>query len=495
MYGETVRPDATPPKTAGLSPRVRGNLRDIAFIQLVIGSIPACTGKPAHNGHSHPLSTVYPRVYGETGAQRALAPVVYGLSPRVRGNLRNTPPRPLVPRSIPACTGKPSGCATRASVIRVYPRVYGETVCPLFLSRCRMGLSPRVRGNPGNVLPGSAGHGSIPACTGKPAHHPVPRTGQRVYPRVYGETADVLSFVGHSKGLSPRVRGNQVQELRRGDYQGSIPACTGKPWRHRRRRDKRRVYPRVYGETLSSWPTPRWSWGLSPRVRGNPDIRPHTEAVAGSIPACTGKPQSRSRRRFRPWVYPRVYGETSFSVTTLPAATGLSPRVRGNQRAAVQPAQRTGSIPACTGKPAPAYPRCCPPRVYPRVYGETLEEQLALVQQQGLSPRVRGNHTPPLPPWAHPGSIPACTGKPRTRWRSCSGCWVYPRVYGETQSTMPIRLLCWGLSPRVRGNQSVSASRLTGTGSIPACTGKPHTHRSDKSPIGVYPRVYGETRQ
>ena len=55
------------------------------------------------------------------------APVVAGLSPRVRGN-------PLLPalanqcrRSIPACAGEPSPSRQGLRFLRVYPRVCGGT--------------------------------------------------------------------------------------------------------------------------------------------------------------------------------------------------------------------------------------------------------------------------------------------------------------------------------------------------------------------------------
>ena len=58
----------------------------------------------------------------------------------------------------------------------------------------RVGLSPRVRGNPDRVATREDRIGSIPACTGEPkalvrAHHP-----GKVYPRVYGGTMVPLSF-------------------------------------------------------------------------------------------------------------------------------------------------------------------------------------------------------------------------------------------------------------------------------------------------------------
>ena len=78
----------------------------------------------------------------------------------------------------------------------------------------------------------------------------------QVYPRVYGGTVA-------SSGYDDR------------HLLGSIPACTGEPC------------PILWPKRMKA------QRGLSPRVRGNPDV-----ALAGidlngtgSIPACTGEPQ------------------------------------------------------------------------------------------------------------------------------------------------------------------------------------------------------------
>ena len=81
--------------------------------------------------------------------------------------------------------------------------------------------------------------------------------------------------------------------------------------------------------------------------------------------------------------------------------------------------------------------------VYPRVCGGTYNNVSGEIEVTGLSPRVRGNPSPPLTPH---GSIPACAGEPprlnrRSDWRHR----VYPRVC--LRSWSPIG----GLSPRVRG--------------------------------------------
>ncbi len=52
----------------------------------------------------------------------------------------------------------------------------------------------------------------------------------------------------------------------------------------------KRVYPRVYGETIK-FDLPVWATeGLSPRVRGNHRPRCDDKHPGRSIPACTGKP-------------------------------------------------------------------------------------------------------------------------------------------------------------------------------------------------------------
>ena len=51
-------------------------------------------------------------------------------------------------------------------------------------------------------------------------------------------------------------------------------------------------------------------------------------------------------------------------------------------------------------------------KVYPRVCGGTEVERVAELGQQGLSPRVRGNHLTGGIVRTTMGSIPACAGEP-----------------------------------------------------------------------------------
>ena len=70
----------------------------------------------------------------------------------------------------------------------------------------------------------------------------------------------------------------------------------------------------------------------------------------------------------------------------------------------------------------------------------------------GLSPRVRGSHSPASAADAMGRSIPASTGQP-FQWRTATPSdWVYPREYGAAIVDRPAYKQSTGLSPRVRGS-------------------------------------------
>ena len=159
----------------GLSPRAWGNRPVGDPGRTEQGSIPASTGKPPAPSWRRPPAGVYPREHGETHGQRRRADGRAGLSPRARGNLGEI--RVAIERlgSIPASTGKPSGshAGSRPPSIHVTDK----------------GLSPRARGNPEAHDSGLCRAGSIPASTGKPLGRIERPEIARVYPREHGETA------------------------------------------------------------------------------------------------------------------------------------------------------------------------------------------------------------------------------------------------------------------------------------------------------------------
>ena len=252
---------------------------------------------------------------------------------------------------------------------------------------------------------------------------------------------------------------------------GSIPACAGEPGCPELARQGYKVYPRVCGGTEELLDSLGWHHGLSPRVRGNQRHKQAAAAAMRSIPACAGEPEEDLCKKTLSWVYPRVCGGTWSRSNGSSPLGGLSPRVRGNQSSAEDVAFKPRSIPACAGEPGR-----CPDcqhlsRVYPRVCGGTVREQLGLTLAQGLSPRVRGNLQDQPRGLGQLRSIPACAGEPPRPGHPRVDYSVYPRVCGGTSEPCESPYLHNGLSPRVRGNHPAHQGAPGAGGSIPACAG------------------------
>ena len=253
--------------------------------------------------------------------------------------------------------------------------------------------------------------------------------------------------------------------------------------------------------------------------------------MAGSIPARAGEPGSRTSLGRRPcWgLSPRVRGNLAANVQ--PATwRGLSPRVRGNQ----SPGDAAPLVPAGLSPRVRGNPRrtCQPPAqgVYPRACGGTgtSGRWLSRSAWQGLSPRVRGNlggvdrrqrHRDGVYPRACGGTLlgarcvllrgrvypRACGG---TRWSpsvAAQQARVYPRACGGTSlvladvsnfyiRSIPARAGEPGLPPAELSNGSIPARAgepMRWPPTIPARAGEPEP--ATESAPRVYPRACGGT--
>ena len=132
-----------------------------------------------------------------------------------------------------------------------------------------------------------------------------------------------------------------------------------------------RVYPRVGGGTAYANGDYLIYMGLSPRGRGNRELLPGHERIDGSIPAWAGEPKSQSGQTMAWPVYPRVGGGTQISEWADYGVAGLSPRGRGNPNLRVGRLWRGRSIPAWAGEPKSQSGQTMAWPVYPRVGGGT----------------------------------------------------------------------------------------------------------------------------
>ena len=352
--GTLIRP-GTSVECTGLSPRVRGNRLWAIDADSAPRSIPACAGEPCASLPTSTAPRVYPRVCGGTARSAQHAACHQGLSPRVRGNLGALCFNALPIGSIPACAGEPPAALLARPLLWVYPRVCGGTMRASHSVQRVAGLSPRVRGNRYDVHDVVLATRSIPACAGEPSTSSAPARTTGVYPRVCGGTVSVGERVRHKVGLSPRVRGNPQSGSGSATARWSIPACAGEPLARAGYNGGPGVYPRVCGGTWGGVLVAIVGGGLSPRVRGNHSGIVGCRYRRGSIPACAGEP-GRSTGEHPPLsVYPRVCGGTMKASHSVQRLAGLSPRVRGNHLPGRYGDEQPGSIPACAGEPLSDY--------------------------------------------------------------------------------------------------------------------------------------------
>ena len=213
--------------------------------------------------------------------------------------------------------------------------------------------------------------GPIPAPAGEPPTVQPTRTGAGVYPRACGGTYYPPGTTFLIEGLSPRLRGNHQAWLRGGLAEGSIPAPAGEPGQPAIRGRCCRVYPRACGGTLRPAIFVRTMYGLSPRLRGNQGKAYVKRFWARSIPAPAGEPEGGEDVASILPVYPRACGGTSHPSGRQSDATGLSPRLRGNPNLEAEEGATQRSIPAPAGEPSSIQCRISAPPVYPRACGGT----------------------------------------------------------------------------------------------------------------------------
>ena len=108
-----------------------------------------------------------------------------------------------------------------------------------------------------------------PRRCGEAAAQSAPTTLVKVYPRRCGEALSLDEKVRFGQGLSPQVRGSQLEYVADVMRSWSIPAGAGKPQQIYPSNQQARVYPRRCGEAQLWDHMLRRRQGLSPQVRGS----------------------------------------------------------------------------------------------------------------------------------------------------------------------------------------------------------------------------------
>jgi len=152
----------------GPSPRARGSLLSMTFVDMDNGSIPACAGEPLEAPNSGHPSRVHPRVRGGATGISSIGMRLKGPSPRARGSLTGGHRAILLCGSIPACAGEPFGRRLDRDRCGVHPRVRGGAIMTKAVLIPDEGPSPRARGSHRDRPFKDQSQRSIPACAGEP---------------------------------------------------------------------------------------------------------------------------------------------------------------------------------------------------------------------------------------------------------------------------------------------------------------------------------------
>ena len=151
-----------------------------------------------------------------------------------------------------------------------------------------------------------------------------------------------------------------------------------------------RDHPREYGENREKEAQASHEQGSSPRIRGESRVRRDAGNRTGIIPANTGRITVAAHDGSFAWDHPREYGENALSFPVFVVGQGSSPRIRGEWQELFLSAAPSGIIPANTGRICRTLRITSVMRDHPREYGENDFPKASLARRDGSSPRIRG---------------------------------------------------------------------------------------------------------
>ena len=161
------------PLKIGSSPRMRGTLLFIGFVESQVRFIPAHAGNALPCPSVPILDPVHPRACGERGNVITRSHVTSGSSPRMRGT--------------------PLAASSSSRLASVHPRACGERILVNNIDRDITGSSPRMRGTPHVCRQGKLATRFIPAHAGNARHQQSHHYWKSVHPRACGERVKALT--------------------------------------------------------------------------------------------------------------------------------------------------------------------------------------------------------------------------------------------------------------------------------------------------------------
>ena len=196
---------------------------------------------------------------------------------------------------------------------------------------------PRVRGKVHPAHHAEQGDGITPAYAGKSRCNLPSTAPWKDHPRVCGEKPRIFFMSIRSAGSPPRMRGKGQPLYIVVSESGITPACAGKSLVRELLLIVSRDHPRVCGEKPMPHSFVNHSTGSPPRMRGKAEDTRSAGRTAGITPACAGKSVAITCRAWYPRDHPRVCGEKEAGALSEVYETGSPPRVRGKAPKGVRP--------------------------------------------------------------------------------------------------------------------------------------------------------------
>ena len=199
-YTQVVEHIGSPPHARG-----RPCSYDVPFYRL--GITPACAGKTILAWGCLGLNRDHPRMRGEDVFRRFTMLFQEGSPPHARGRRSSRYSSARRVRITPACAGKTrfrGGGRCRGTD---HPRMRGEDTSPSGQNGRRIGSPPHARGRLSRSARSAAGSWIPPACAGKTPRQRREGYASPDHPRMRGEDAAELRFVGVRLRITPACAG------------------------------------------------------------------------------------------------------------------------------------------------------------------------------------------------------------------------------------------------------------------------------------------------
>ena len=373
----------------------------------------------------------HPRIRGEHESHRLPVQRVGGSSPHTRGALPFGDHVGVGPGIIPAYAG-----STRKG---------GKSLT------INKGSSPHTRGAPTFSAIDSPPLGIIPAYAGSTGLRRRRCRGRRDHPRIRGEHDKDQHTQSMIMGSSPHTRGARLVVAGDGVLRWIIPAYAGSTPRAGRVCACRRDHPRIRGEHGPPVVENQVAGGSSPHTRGAPALASQAHSIALD--------------------HPRIRGEHVEPSEMLTAQNGSSPHTRGARHAAHECDAIHRIIPAYAGSTMPPRSRSRRHPDHPRIRGEHVSVERAVIKSAGSSPHTRGAPTPPLPRISAMRIIPAYAGSTSISISRRRETADHPRIRGEHGMGSPYPAHRQGSSPHTRGAREHDVLFSARLGIIPAYAG------------------------